>query len=95
MKIEQRLVRRSMEDIIHIGEALEKFYNGQSGAVLRAFINGRITEEAKIHYDKTIQLSSDRILGRIEAYQMIIDDIEKAIQDKNQLTAPKEEGNND
>lgn len=90
MKIEQRLVRRSMEDIIHIGEQLDRFYSGQAGVVLRAFINGHITEECRIHYDKSQQLSADRILGRIEAFQIIIDDIERAIQEKNQLVQPEE-----
>ena len=95
MKIDQRLVRRRQEDIIEIGNIIEKFYNGQGGAILRAIINGRKSEEAKIHQTELATLHptpAERVLGRIEAYQNIIDDIEQAIEDKNRLIEPIEEG---
>ncbi len=95
MKIEQRLIRRHQEDVIEIGNILEKFYNGQAGAILRAIVNGRKSEEAKIHQTELATYHpthAERVLGRIEAYQNIIDDIEQAIADKNRYTEPIEGG---
>lgn len=95
MTIKERLVRRSQEDIIEIGHILERFYSSDAGDVLRAIINGRIARESRVHEDGRTQLDPARILGRIEAWQMLIDDIETAIQDKDSLTQPlpEEESN--
>lgn len=91
MKIEERLIRHNQEDIIVIGEIMEKFYSSQAGTIMRAFINGHICDEAKRHYYEDT-IPADRVLGRIEGFQIIIDDVERAIQDKAKLTEPLTEG---
>jgi len=94
MKIEHRLVRRNLDDIIEIGNILERFYNGAAGTILRAFINGRKSEECKLH-QLDPKVSAERVLGRLEAYQNIVDDIEIAIQEKTKLTEDISGGDTD
>lgn len=87
MKIEERLIRHTQEDIIEIGLAVERFYAGDAGAIFRAMINGRITEEGTRHIENN-SVSADRVLGRIEGFNLIRDDIERCIQDMKSLTTP-------
>lgn len=82
-KIEELLVERTNQSIIEIGQILEKFYNGQAGVIFRAMINGRIKEQIS-HIDDT-KISSERRLGRAEAFQIIQDDIELAIEQGHSL----------
>lgn len=91
-KVEELLLQRTNESIIEIGQILEKFYNGQSGAVFRAIVNGRIKEQISNPDDN--RTSSDRRLGRAEGIQMIQDDIELAISQMHSLTQPQEGDNN-
>ena len=87
MNIEDRLIRRDPEDIIEIGNIMEACYGSPAGAVLRAIINGKVSREAKIlMFSSTV--SSDRALGRIEAWQDLIDSVEQAIMDKDALIKP-------
>ncbi len=85
MKIEERLIRRSQEDVIEIGSALEEFYNSPAGTVVRAMANA-ITNEQFTGIDD-IQTSADRKLGRAEGIHLLIQRIEYAIQDKTRLTS--------
>lgn len=87
MNIEERMVRREPEDIIEIGRALDAMYNGSAGAVIRAMVNGRISLEAKQHREGS-PIKAGRALGRIEAYQTLLDDIELAIAQYYSLTKP-------
>ena len=88
-KITEALIRRDVQDTIYIGEVAERLYNGQQGELLRALINGLKQEEAVRNFDG-VQVPSDMVLGRIQAYQTIIDRIEFMIQQKEKLMAPKE-----
>lgn len=89
MQISDRIVRREIEDRVEIGIRLEDFYNSDAGTVIRAMINARISEQFSNPEDA--KTSADRKLGRAEGLQMLINDIELAIQDMKQLTAPIEE----
>lgn len=89
MKIEERIVRRNMEDVIEIGSALEKFYNGSAGTIFRALANARTTEQFTSTEDN--HTSSDKKLGRAEGINLLIQDIERAIDDKNRLTMEMKE----
>lgn len=83
-RITDALVRRNTQDIIHIGETAQRLYGGQHGELLRAIISGHIQQEAKNNvYDENI--SDAKVLGRIQAYQQIIDDIELMITQKDKL----------
>lgn len=93
-KIEQLLTERSQESIIEIGQIMQKFYEGRAGAIFRAMVNGRIKEMVSQLDDVTT--NADRRLGRAEGIQMLQDDIELAISQMEQLTAPiPEEKNNE
>lgn len=94
MTIEERMIRREPEDLMAIGQVLESFYNSDAGAVLRAIVNGRVAKEAKIHRDGS-RVKPGRALGRIEAYQQIIDDVEVAIAEYHDLIRPLPEENQD
>lgn len=92
MTIVERLIRREPEDVIEIGNIMDAFYSSEAGTVLRAIINGQISKESNAHYYDS-KIPAERILGRIEAFQKVIDSIELAIKDKDDLTRPiPEEG---
>lgn len=85
-RIEECLVRGETQDIIYIGEVAERLYNGEGGFLLRALTNGQISEEAEVKQKD--DLPADRRLGRIEAYQNMINLIEQAIEDGNSMKRP-------
>lgn len=85
-KTEELMMARTTDSIIEIGEILQKFYNGQAGAIFRAMVNGRIKEQVSQLQDVTT--TAERRLGRAEGIQMIQDDIEMAIAQMESLTQP-------
>lgn len=89
-KAEELMMSRTTDSIIEIGEILQKFYNGQAGAIFRAMVNGRIKEQVSQLQDVTT--TADRRLGRAEGIQMIQDDIEMAIAQMESLTQPLPQG---
>lgn len=69
-------------EVLQRADILDRFYNSKAGEIVRAMVNGLIT------YNLTIDrqnVSADRILGRCEAYQDIINKIELAIEEGNEL----------
>lgn len=91
MKIKDALVRRNFQDKILIGDVVRKALSGRFGHIFRAYIDGMITKE--IQYNKTnpndrMPLSSDRILGRVEAYQDCLYGLEQMIQEADELKEP-------
>lgn len=84
MKIEERMIRRDMEDIIEIGSALEIFYNSPAGTIVRAMANAITTKQFTGTEDN--QTSADKKLGRAEGVNLLITDIELAIDDMKRLT---------
>lgn len=89
MKIEEKMIRRDQEDVIEIGQALEKFYNGSAGTIVRAMANA-ITTKQFIGTEDNLT-SADRKLGRAEGVALLITDIELAIDDMKRLTRPIKE----
>lgn len=87
MKIEERMLRRNPEDLIEIGRCLGDFYNSPAGSILRAMINGRVNLEARDHLEDD-RIKPSRVLGRIEAYNQIINDIELSISQYHSLIQP-------
>jgi len=91
MKIEERLIRRSPEDILHIGMIIENVMKGDFWTILNLLSASLRIEE--IERSKTgigQPLSSDRVLGRIEAYQSLIDSLEAITIQMNELRKPLE-----
>ena len=85
MTIEERIVRNNQEDVIWIGMALDSFYNSDAGTIFRAMANA-ITHEQFINTDDHVT-PADKKLGRAEGVNLIIERIERAIEDMNRLNA--------
>lgn len=88
MTIEERLLRRDTEDLIYIGELVEKMLLQETGSILKALTNGRISHEAETSAKSG--LSAERHLGRIEAYQQVMNDLETFVTDMKKLKEPIE-----
>lgn len=92
-KIQDALARQDNQDKIYIGELIKRTHNGQYGEIFRALIDGLKTKELKYHQDNTPgrePLSADRVLGRMEAYQNILDELDFAIAVAEDLQKPLE-----
>jgi len=73
-----------LNQIIYIGRLVEETLKGEFGSVLRALLRGRAAadlSESRIH---GCTLSSDRYLGRLDAYERILQDLEQYVLDKDQ-----------
>lgn len=91
MNIKERLVRQSVEDKIEIGTIVRRAYDGKFGEVLRAYINGVRDKELLFNQTNPTTrppLNADRILGRCEAYTNVIVDMERMIQEADDLRRP-------
>lgn len=88
MTIAERLVRRSNEDKIYVGELVGRVYGTEFGEVIRALINGLITKELSM---KDVRFAEGRLLGRCEGYQEVINNIEQMIAEAEALKMPVEE----
>lgn len=81
-------------DIIERGRIVQVAYEGQFGKVLRALVNGLISQGLVYHRDNApdrVPMTAERILGRCEGYQEIIDKLEMMIEAKDQLETPIDE----
>ncbi len=87
MRIKEALIRKDTSDIVYIGEVAQKMYESEAGELLRALLNGYIGEEA-IRHKEDEKTSADRVLGRIEMCQTILDDIEFMIDQARKLKEP-------
>lgn len=88
MNIKDRLVRQNIEDKIEIGDIVRRVYNGKFGEVLRAYINGIITRELtdnQTNPKDRMPMTPDRILGRCEAYTNVLLDMERMINESDEL----------
>jgi len=77
--------------IIDRGEIVQRSYRGKFGEILRAYINGMVTKELTYNQTNapgTQPLSSDRILGRCEAYNNVLIDLERMIADGEEMKQP-------
>ena len=76
----ERIKRNNMEDQIYIGQLIEKSTSGEFGQLLKLIING-------IHDDQLLltNISSDRIVGRLESLKIFQDRLILAIDIKNSL----------
>lgn len=87
MTIEERIQRRAPEDIIHIGQLAENVLKSEMGVLLYALTSGRIATEAS----NNSNLNAERILGRIQGYQRLMNDLEQYVIDKNKLLQERQE----
>lgn len=86
MNAEERLTRQASEDIVLIGDLLERFMNSPAGKYFRIMVSN--LQKLEIQHSKSSVLSAERALGRIEAYDNVLNDIEGFIHQKNELQKP-------
>lgn len=86
--IETRMLRRSPSDIIYLGDIVEKYFiNTELNPILTALTQGRISKEAK--EAKRGVVNAERILGRIEMADQLVDDLTQYVYDRNEMKKPK------
>lgn len=89
LAIEDRLAacgRGEPEHIIYVGMIVENLLKGEAGAIIKALTAGRSSSE--ILSNMSGKLSSDRVLGRIEAYENLWNDLEQFVLDKDRANEP-------
>lgn len=92
MSIKEALVRQDVQDKVQIGNVVRRTLNGQFGDILRAYINGVITGEClDTNSIPDNIINADRRLGRIEAFNKVLVDLEFMVHEMEQLTQPEEE----
>jgi len=90
--IEERLAacgRKEAEHIVYVGELVERTLKSEFGAVIRALTAGRVSNELSANRDG--KLSSDRILGRLEMADLLWQDLEQFVLDKDTYKRPIKE----
>lgn len=89
MDIFERFERQETEDLIIIGDKMEKFINSDIG---RLICNKMLPNLQKMELlaSRTGAANADRALGRIEAYDTILSDIETFVTKKKELQRPIE-----
>ena len=91
MKVKDRLVRQNEEDIIEIGRIVKTAYYGKFGEVLKAIVEGLVTEILTYHQSNPndrMPMSAERLLGRLEGYQTIINKLEESIFQAEEAQKP-------
>jgi hypothetical protein len=88
MNIKEALVRQSKQDKVEIGTIIERAMKGKFGDIFYAVVEGLKKQELQESRIYPAKLSSDRVLGRMEGLDMLIDSIEIAIHEKDEILAP-------
>lgn len=74
--------RGELKEVIYIGQIVEDQLKGEFGSILRALLRGRSAAElaeSRVH----TAMTSDRFLGRLDAYDKILQDLEQYVIDKD------------
>lgn len=74
--------RGDLKEVIRIGQLVEDTLKGEFGSVLRALLRGRSAADLA-ESRRSGGLSSDRYLGRLDAYERILEDLEQFVTDKD------------
>lgn len=91
MRIEERLARRAPEDIIHIGGIIEHTMKGEFWSILKMLgVSLKVDEIERAKNGIGVPISSERVLGRIEAHQTMLDALEAIVIQRNELQKPVE-----
>lgn len=85
-EIEERLIGCSLNeknDIIYVGQLVERVLKGEFGAILKALTAGRTAEELQLQ--KSSSKTSDYHLGRLSAFNDLWNDLEQFVHDKDKM----------
>lgn len=96
MKIEERLIRRHAEDIVYVGNIIRSLMRTETWGMLK-FVTAsrRVDEIEKARNGVGAPISADRVLGRIEAYESILGDLEAIAVQAEELQKPIESKSKD
>lgn len=85
------MTRRTPEDIVHIGNIISHLMKGEFWGIL-AFTTAsrRVLEIEKSRNGVGGNISAERVLGRIEAYESVVSDLEAFAALKDELQKPVE-----
>jgi hypothetical protein len=89
IEIEEKIAacgRRELAEIVYIGELVERVLKGEFGSVLRALLKGRSAMELAESRIKS-DINPDRYLGRLDAYERILEDLEQYVIDKDNASS--------
>lgn len=92
LSIEDRLSgcgRRESDAIIYVGTLVENVLRGEFGAIIKALTVGRVSTELKNNREG--KLNTERLVGRLEAYDTLWEDLEQFVLDKDSLLKPLED----
>lgn len=98
MSVKLALERREAQDQILIGGIIKRVHESQYGEIFRALVEGLKAKELMYNQNNVpnlIPLTADRILGRLEAYQNIVDELDLAIKVAEDLQKPEPEEEED
>lgn len=85
LDIEERIVgagRGELKEIVYVGDIVETTLKTEFGVILRALLKGRAALELAESRNKA-EFSPDRFLGRLDAYEKIMQDLEQYVIDKD------------
>lgn len=90
MTINERLIRMDIEDKIYLGELVQSLLQGEGGALLIMLMNG-IEEQLVLESIAKPSISSDKVLGGIQALKKLRNNMDMFIIDKENLLADKKD----
>jgi len=88
MRIEERLQRSDDSDIVIMGDLIHQGLNSEFGRLLLAMINN--FKSMEIQKSIASKESSEKVLGRLEAYESILGDLKGMIVEKERIQRPLE-----
>jgi hypothetical protein len=90
MTLDERMRRNAPEDQIEIGLIAERFTYGQTGELLKMFIEG-IKEKTLQKADTDPRFSAERVTGALIALNTLQEELDQCVDIKNQLLDEKKE----
>jgi hypothetical protein len=90
-ELKEKLIRRNDDDIFYIGHLIEQAKKTEFWQLLSIMTEGRKVNEIELSKATHNNFSADRILGRIEAYETLLDDMDSWLDQVEVLRRPKQE----
>lgn len=86
VEVEDRLAacaKGDLQQIVHVGTLVENILKGEFGGILRSLVRGRSSMNLSESRQHGGTLSADRYLGRLDAYDNLLTDLEQYVTDKD------------
>lgn len=86
MRIEDRLKRQNEEDLVIIGDIIDHFFKSDMGKIFTNGLNN--LKSMELHNSRARDTSAEKVVGRLEAYETIVADLQGFVDRKNELQEP-------